>query len=150
MKPFIGKLDAYEKSSVNAWESLVDKVIDQLMWSTSGNSASDGYRDRPKSRSSRQRKGETMGLIASVLVEDHIGKLCRYAPSIIGPKYVSVCIVDIAGEDEPTKECPGFSFSKNVDRERVVLVPNEPADSSDSDWHVYRWGVGARWAASLD
>jgi hypothetical protein len=54
-----------------------------------------------------------MGLIASVLTVDRNGGLCRYVPSILLPKYVSVCIIDIAGGDEPAEECPGFRFSKD-------------------------------------
>ena len=78
-----------------------------------------------------------MGLIASILTIDRDGKLCRYVPSIIGPKYISICIVDIAGEDAPAKECPSFHFSKDSWHTggygRVALVPNADADPSDSD-----------------
>jgi hypothetical protein len=75
-------------------------------------------------------------------------------PSIIGPNYTSICIVDIAGEDTPTKDCPSFHFSKDSwhtrGHERVALVPNAEVDPSDSDWHVYRWSLGSRYAYSLD
>lgn len=97
---------------------------------------------------------QAMGLIARVLTTDRDGKLCRYVPSILGPNYTAICIVEIAGEDEPTEECPGFRFSKDSwhtgHHEHAVLIPNAAVDPNDSDWHVYRWGVGARYAYSSD
>jgi hypothetical protein len=66
----------------------------------------------------------------------------------------SPSVSSILRGDEPTEECPSFSFSKDSwhagHHERVVLVPNADADPQDSDWQVYRWGIGGRWAYSSD
>ena len=87
-----------------------------------------------------------MALTARVLTIDRDGKLCRYEPSGLGPGYKTICI-----ENETAG---GFHFSKDAwhtgRHEHVVLVPNAEADPSDSDWHAYRWGVGARYAYSYD
>ena len=95
-----------------------------------------------------------MGLVARILTIGRDGGLIGYTPRLFGPSYRNICITEIPGDEGQAAGCPAFYFSKDSwhtgSHERVVLVPDCAHGGEDDDWHVFRWGLGGRFAHSPD